>query len=716
MTHTFGRVSPWRSCLFACVLATPGSGYTPFTNYKSAIRVNDITSRDGVIYAATSGGLLCVDPELGTRQLKSDAEQFPDPDLTALCLDSSRALWIGSRRGYLYRIARDGCHDTYKPYYTSGWSITELQALDRDHLVVGSTEGLSLFAQERGQSLQRTRSFGDLVGTGVNVITIYRGRLYVGLDEGTASLDISEMSLNEYNLYDQSIWAVTREDESVRSFVPDGSTVQPSNNVGCANCSGRTFAQGRSVYRDGEHLFDRGSEVLAVYQDADGKLWCGTSEHYLSSWDGEGVPRDVWLNRLSFEGISRVHLATDGKVWLLPLLAWPLPWHKRVMAYKDGTWWRYDDLTDLGNGRQAHFQGICEGADGAVWLSTWGEHVKYYDNRQDAWLKIRVGNGASLAVARDSSGFLWVANNYDGSGGASVNCVNPTNPREGIVEVTPFYDDHSDNYIPDINSIHVDLNNTILMGGREGKLVSFRHDGHPDRGEQSVIESHRSKQLGMVHNMTHSPDTSTWIAASAGVYRCAGDASSLQFIEGIDGEPKSVVLQSKSVAWIGTTRGLVRFEIDEYYSNWGSISDLGDTLRGKTRVYGTNEGMVHDEVTDLAIDLERGVLWVGTETGLSSLDLTSLSEGTESAGRTALVYPNPFSFKLHDRIVFEGVGPGERLHIYSSKGNLVAEVLPDPGFGSVFEWKPGDGVMPGSYFYSVPAAGDRGIGKLLLIP
>jgi ligand-binding sensor domain-containing protein len=77
--------------------------FSQFTNYNSAIQINDILVDNASVWAASTGGLIQVDLVKDTAFLESDVDNIPDLFLTALCKDNKGNVWIGSKKGYLVK-------------------------------------------------------------------------------------------------------------------------------------------------------------------------------------------------------------------------------------------------------------------------------------------------------------------------------------------------------------------------------------------------------------------------------------------------------------------------------------------------------------------------------------------------------------------------------------------------------------------------------------
>ena len=105
------------------ILTHSAFSYNPFSNYTSSVKVNDIAVSNSYVWAATNGGLMRINPSTDHVQLRSGTDDYPDLKLTALCFDMVGNLWVGTKKGYLYKISSKDRHSIYTSYYSSDWDI-----------------------------------------------------------------------------------------------------------------------------------------------------------------------------------------------------------------------------------------------------------------------------------------------------------------------------------------------------------------------------------------------------------------------------------------------------------------------------------------------------------------------------------------------------------------------------------------------------------------
>lgn len=714
----------WRLAFGVLFLAASSAfPFYRFRNYSPPKAVRDVAFDGTTVWAASSGGLLKIDRVAGKYELMDDTRRFPDPKLTAVELDKHGNLWIGTERGYLYRLKATGQWEIHNSYVAAGWDITDLYTFG-DLIIVGSSKGCGVFDPAQGVSTQNAATFGTLRSSEVKAVAVHSDTLYVGGAEGVATLHVAGGRLPEYNFFDPGIWHVSRTDKPVRDFLFEGSATGPSS-YPTVRWRGKTYAADstNALLENGVKVASFSSTINCIVPAGDNELWIGTETDYVYRWNGDGNPKQLRVKGLTFGGIDRVYVAGDGRVWLLPFIEKPpQPWYKRITWYDNDSWHPYTKIAGIGNGTHApYFNAITEDRNGDIWIGTWGNGIKLY--RNGSFTEAKVGTNMCTAVGQDSSGNIWLSNNYGGDQGCLF-CYDP--PARGNLDGTyvgffkqsdPKYRQY---YIQNIFGINVDVNGVMYVaaGHDQDQLVIFRHDGNPAAGESSIVGSVQTiTTLGKVNGMTSTADGITWLAAGKGLYRRDGSTGGLEVVADVPAGLTAVAAETDSVVWVGIQGGgITRFELQETVWRDNSPATI-DTVSGETENFSVDQRLISNEVTDLSIDLSRGYLWVATLGGLSRFDLGHSTTVIEDNDKVD-AFPNPCSISRDGAVVFPNVGVESRLTIYSQDGTRVSEATRVIGnkYEWTYEWTPPASAVPGTYFYVVKSDRSTSKGKIMLIP
>lgn len=705
------------------VVCTVCYSFERFINYSTPKWVSDIKIRGNTVLAATSGGLYRYDIKTGSGKLLESNALSPDPFLTSVVYDKKGNIWTGSRDGYLTVRNSKEVVKSFTSYFSSGWSINCMYQFGR-FLIIGSNKGLSLFDTEKMVAHKNATRFKSFLSSNIYACIVHDDTLYLGMDEGIAKLSIEEV-LNG-NFYDPSIWDTdTSGVKPVSSFLP-GRNIVPNNTPS-------VYYKGKMIKVKNNDTLLAGTKKIALPSavtvlKAGGDLcWIGTEQDFFYSWDGEKLTQYT-IPGLSFDIINRISIDKNGKLWVLPRVLGNIGrWWSAINSY-DGSEWRYYNrhtVPDIGAfGEGAQHLGITVDSRNRVWFGFYGGQVKCFDQNENRWIKYCLnyktnkfhefneelcGWGKSDAIIEDRNGYIWIGiwaqHGFVKYG--SLLCYDHRYKPDSS-KVTPqeahyrrFFPEGDTYYSENYNSLSVDSLGNIIAGGTDGRIIVFDYNGDPLKNGINV--KNKFTGYGMVLDMVSMPDGITKIATVEGVY---------------DYNPLDGSLESDEDAYENT----VTFEIEDGNIIWSGVKGTGivryDLVNGDKTVFGRNHGLISDQITDLAMDYNKGVLWVATESGLSKLTL-GYSKRTEPKAES-VVYPNLYSKQkdIGKRIHFENMDSESKVSIYSIDGSFVGEAVPGniTNSGAYFYWVPSQNIVPGTYIYTIHTEKIRKNGKIIITP
>ncbi|MCL2690426.1 MAG: hypothetical protein FWE57_11360 [Chitinispirillia bacterium] len=697
------------------------------------------------IYAASSGGLQIHNVKSGSVELISNSKIFPDPHLTALCRDARGNLWIGSQKGYLYKRTPRGQFRVFSNYKLADWGILCLYT-HGDLIVVGSNRGVSLFDPQRGIALRNSANIADFSNPRVNSITVFKDTLFLGCEEGVAFIDsLDIVPLRQRNFYYSGIWKTKETDEPVVSFINTGNSILPQA-APSALFRGRLFTAIDSIrYNDQNQIAYRGvwlanngspqieithhGKVTELRNEGDRRLWIGTDDMYYFSFNGDDDPQQHKIEGLSLRRGTRVTVAPNGNVWVLPVVRFEgvlcPSWHYGIYRYDGQRWHSYNCHSHgeafgyIGDGSAL---GAAIGPDGALWAGTWGGNIKHIDPVKNTVGQLFVGFGDYRdihysahggftwgkvdALASDSSGFLWISV-FDHNLGSLI-CYNPRfHPNSAETDPVKAHYRHFFTEYPlktmNISELNVDAQNRIFaFDETQSRLTVFKHNGNPLADSIEVISDY--PHIGMVSSIKSAVDGTTYISATTGLRRIRAGETRLETVDSTLSNITSIAVQGE-VLWLGTrTNGILRYNTVDSSKIW--INE--------------DNGLLSNDVRSLAIDTRQGRLWIVTESGVVQLDVGR--ESKISSSEPVFVFPNVFSISRKnqgvDEVTFARLEPRSVVSIYAVNGVLVDKINAQRDPVTPHEWRarwrPKRSLAPGTYFAVVKPSGKRV--KVILMP
>jgi ligand-binding sensor domain-containing protein len=715
------------TCWIILLFIFDSFGFSNFTNYQSVIRVNGIVASKGKIWAASSGGLFCIDRDNNnTQTLYSDEYCFPDLNLTALAQDSKGNLWIGTKLGYLYKRPPDGACSVYDSYIGSQWDITDLQMYN-DYVIVSSSKGLSIFDPQKGLAIRNTTATDTTRDPMVYATAVHGDSLYVGGTKSYNAVNISGNRFLDNNYLDLSIWKSTVSEkpivcfiDSLGRFLPKGAPSAYDGSVlfHCINSIDSFF-----LYADTNMIFSIRGKITKMIVDSERNLWFGTDQNFFYCRTSTGIVQ-YKIPGLTFNAVVRIYTARNGNVWLLSNAS-DNTWWEGISKFDGKNWhlfnqYTVDNFGPLGGAGGSNFRGICEDRNGNFWFGTPGSSVKYYDVQKNQWIMYYVagyagdtairqggGWGAHEAVAQDSSGYMWFSNYTPGfqiTSGPLV-CYDASNRQSP--NYRRFFPEKTIHNATNITSLCVDSGGKILAAA-DDRLLIVRHDGSPIT-DGLTVEMDKN-DMGVL-DICSAPAGATWIATGKGLYRYGRSDGSLALNSTVQTAITCVEAEDERVLWLGTSNaGLIRY----------------DLLKDVKTVLDRSNGLVSNAVNDLSIDKKGGYLWVATAEGVSRYYLGH-SDAPVAGNASIVASPNPFSKSNpnHRRIIFKHCAADARVLIYAMNGALVKQLsresnsfitFDDNTFESTLFWVPPRNLAPGAYFFIGYPQKPATTKKLFIVP
>ncbi len=146
--------------------------------------------------------------------------------------------------------------------------------------------------------------------------------------------------------------------------------------------------------------------------------------------------------------------------------------------------------------------------------------------------------------------------------------------------------------------------------------------------------------------------------------------------------------------WVATKRGVFL------------LSQDGTDVLAHYTVESTGGKLLADDVASVAIDGRTGVVWFGTEKGLTSLSTAAVSP--ERSFAELKVYPNPFEIPAAAPVTVDGLVEGSSLKVFTIDGTLVREIVTPGGRIGFWDGADGRGELVSTGVYVIVAYSENG--------
>lgn len=539
-----------------------------------------------------------------------------DNMVSSLFEDSKGRLWVGTTQGALHLYHRE--NDTFE-HYIFGSTIMDIAEDHQGQLWLGTWQGLHRFDPE---SLARTHyaaepDYPDRLGEQriTRILIDGQNRLWIATANGL------------YKRNEQS-------DRFVRFLHADeqsgtqGVFIRDMQRTETGRFIMATAGEGVLVFHPDhgvEHRFrhDPGNphsvhsdDLFRILRDCMGRYWVGGEDSGLSFFNHErhdfryfqhetGNPHSLNAN-----GISALYESRDHTLWVGTQNGGISYLHLQPDRFE------HYEFESFNAQSLSHNQilSFAEGANGSVWIGTDGGGINRFDPETGVFAAYstaqddpgrRIHGNAVLAIAPDTQGDLWVGT-Y-GSGVQRYSVTGDTMPRLSKNPIHPTLTPASDN----IFTIHHHGHETWMAAQGFGLSV-FDHNTQSYRHYQADRSSPGSLHSLYVQDIITDRQNRLWFATyGAGIARYDQERDAFVTYKPAKGNfPNTIAYalheDARGILWVGTPSGLVRFDPKD------------DSYRVYNEVYGLGNAFINGILEDA-----HGTLWVSTNRGVSRFNTDS---------------------------------------------------------------------------------------------
>jgi hypothetical protein len=552
-----------------------------------------------------------------------------------------------------------------------------------DYVWAGTETGIA-FTVKTNPNIQDPatwRSFGEFDfpqgRAGINTIAAYYDTVVVGVDSGLYKLevfpdtnwvemaDFSDLRVSKILFHGGNLYVSTH--AGIRVF--DGITWSSITNQGL------TSGIGDIIFDDSDDLWGgtRGSG-LAVLQDT---AWA------LFSIPG---PASNLITKMAIDSLGGLWMTHDAR---------------GLSRFFDGEWTIFNANNSGLEDNAAH--SIRAGQNNDIWIGTWGNGMYRYDGQ--SWYHWTSDNcpmwgvydahyyWAASDIEVDQYGNVWVSS-LDADSGLVMGAFDPVDSIWNLYFEGP-------NTITENTVLALLSQGISLWVGTTQGLHRLNFAGTPfDQRDDSWLNFLIRE---FVADLAMDPFGNLWVGSPTGLYYVESSTNITRQVDlplDISGSVKTVASDGFGNIWVGTVNGAGVLRPDKI--SW-------------KKTYSTdNSPLLNNEVSDIEIDIQTGMVYLGTFGGLSIFD--SGVEAPSEDLSDVEAYPNPVIVADdQDIMLFKRVPSGATISIYTVSGDLVRSF----SYTDQLEWdlknSKNEPVAGGIYFFVVDYQGKTGTGKFAII-
>jgi ligand-binding sensor domain-containing protein len=728
--------------LFCLTGAESLTGVGQWHSYTAKNNVRGVTvDRYGIMWAATGGGMYSFNPADSTYQLFTASEGLRINDLTAITVDTSGAIWTGASNGFLH------AYNPRSGVWTYVSDISLLTPPDRrinalkvvgDTLFVLSDIGLSVYSISRNQFGDTYSRFGPdaaQISGDIYSVDLFDDSIWVATANGLAASDLTNSNLSA-----PESWTVFTSANGLPSSTVTGTAVAGGKlfvatsqgivertsggsgwtpvlstpglqvlSLAAAPTSSPSivFVTASQLWNIAPTSGTDAANLIATYNASPLTVVAGSSSINQSfvGTQAAGVIANrsgAWKSLLppgpannSFVGVA---VDNNGHVW-----AGTGNNPGQGFQSFDGTTWKlYTAEQDPRLVNDAYFQASI-GPNNSKWMSNWGQGVALYDASGNLKKVLNTTNGLLTAltdqqyviiggIATDQSGNVWMTNR--------------TPPGDTALVV--FHRDSSLSYVTGLSTrspaiimyqIVIDQNNTKWMAnyGRFEQIVPtavyFYNESQTIPGTTNgwgSLSTNDGLSSDIAYCVAVGQAGDVWLGSDQGItiiFNPGSPTSQIALYHPLNDQiVQAIYVDPLNNKWIATKQGV--FE----------LSSDGTVILQHYSVASTNGKLLDDDITSIGMDTKKGILYFGTQFGLSALTTDAITP--VSAFGALKVYPDPFFLPATQPVTVTGLIANSSLKILSSSGALVKDIVTSGG--SVGFWDGTDNagatVASGVYF------------------
>jgi len=727
-----------------CIPQSGIAGVGGWKNYTDMKRVRSIAADGETIWAATSGGVFRFNPADSTYQKFLNSDGLSTNDVTAIFSDASKRIWIGHQSGNI---------DLYDPQtkqwrYISDISISPNihRAINRfyqqgDLLYIATAFGVTVFSIPKFEFVDTFTSFGVAVSQpNVTAAYVFHNRVFLASSAGIISSNAGAV-----NLADPVSWSVA---------LP---AVTTANNISEFNDTlYASSASGLLKYQNGTWDVTNGlTSSVTIIATLDSALLFvdGTSVRSLNKGNNvstilSSFPATASSGAVTTSGKIFLGFPSDGIGTVKTSSQWETYYPNgpnsnafvQIIVDEKGELWSASGGESVGSGFY-RFDGIrwtnynigntpilldndcytiALGPNNSKWISTWGEGVvvvnsagipvrRFDYNNPGLVGVVRTPNGppsytVPSSVAVDRSGNVWLVGVYSADRNKVLWKMKPDSTWESFPG-SPFSADYAFMF-----GVVVDWNNTkwftnALISRTESQTVVYHNEERPIGGTVNnwgTLTESDGVTNQRVQSIVVDREGDIWLGTGVGITIINEPSNPPQRITKVfDLSVRDLFINCIAVdplnnKWIGTSRGVF------------VLSPDGTQSLQQYTVQNTGGQLADNNILSIAIDEKKGIVYFGTDKGLSSLEIAAVN--TKNNYSAIDLSPNPVYLPNQSSVEIRGLVDESTIKVLGLNGSVIRQFPAQGGGRAFWDCRDGEGRQVASGIYIIVAhnrAGDQ---------
>jgi len=695
------------------------------------VRSADIDSA-GLIWAATSGGVIAIDTASGSIDEFRNVNALQGLDCTALLCDRSRGLtYVGQLDGAIDVVSSDrtwkNISDIKRATQYTRRRINDF-AKRGDTLFIATDFGIVLYNTINGTFIETIDRIGTLQErTRVSALCILRDTVWASTDSGVviAALNVETLRL-------PTVWTILAltsglKANKVNFLRTNGVTVAVATDFDAYLLSNKTFTPVITASLKISGLSFSG-ERLAINTSNEIRTLTGNipltlpGELIGHAWPKSATTdlllvfvKDLALGYVEASAVNmfnvdspvsnqfaQISIDTRGGVWVATEVDPPRT--GQGVSYFDGSRWQ-----NINTATQPLLQSnacykVSSLADGSTWIGTWGRGALHCTPADTGvvYELVNQTNSSLVGIENDPNYVLvaevcldrrnrtWLLNEQAASRMLSVRNT----------DTWSYFSNCSDERSTIFRTMAIDAAGAVWCGSPTGSGVVVFNDKGTATTDDDICNVVRTSNSQLPDNVISciraDKSGAIWIGTSKGLAVISSPSSvtnvTVPFVRRISSLSTAVIneitVDALNYKWIATTGGV--FVLNE---------DGTEIISTITR---TNTPLLDDNVRTIAIDDRTGVAYFGMTNGCSVARSSSLRPLDAFDIRC---YPQPYKAFSGGQVVIDGLAADADIRITTAGGILVAAIQ-SRGRQALWDGRDinGNVVSPGVYIISATSA------------
>jgi ligand-binding sensor domain-containing protein len=706
---------------------------TNWKNYTDMKNIRAASVSGDKIWTATSGGTFTYNLTDGSYTKYHKVEGLSGGALTSLAVDASGKVWLGSNTGTI---------DVYNPSTEKFKAVLDIfnslkqpkgvnDLVYRDGKIYAAADfGISVIDPDTYVFIDTYSKFGSL-SSNIKVSNIFIGDyITAALDDAVAvqkpgainlsspdSWDVYSVihlslarKVNTVAIYNNTILAGTQ----VGVFALNGASFVPfeliGNNVSFLDVIEGVLYIGTS--EPARRIFKYDGQLTQIYQGdrlpagvffVNNELFASSDNGVLKIQNNE-VVQVIKPNAPYSNLFSSMTVDSKGNFWSASARD---PSGQGFYKYDNQEWSNFNLTSVPPISFTGYFVAYSHGDE--VYLGSWGRgFMKIKDNQL---IEFNASNTPMEGVAenpdylvisglgKDSKNNLWILN------------FGPVT-KEYLSVLTP--DSTWYNFkVPAMADQYLKDNFGLVIDQQDTKWYFCQNEGRPGLfyfNENNTFNDLNDDKSGYIQNLNERVLSlavdrrgDIWIGTGLGV-NIINNPSTV-FSSNPQIKPSSVfALRQQSInaivvdplnrKWIGTNQGLLLVNSD------------GSALLESYDI--KNSPLLSDEIRSLTIDENTGIVYAGTDAGLTAFE--TIAKSPAETFTALLVYPNPLKLgkSLNNSVTIDGLIKDSQIKILNITGKVVNQFSSPGGRVAYWNGKDSDGEYVNSGIYIIVASDPEG--------